>query len=156
MAQHPTAPEAVTQNINIDEVEVDILILARVPNDLKAACSFLTRRGWPTRVLGNLSKAIEEIADKRPDIILIRFNHPSPAVQRLPELIAQTLNLVCIGFVEGTDTSGVNRLNLVKIRHKIFGQPSGPNFQRGIRRILIEKFNFKLEEKFAEGKNSND
>lgn len=156
MAQHPTALETITQNINIDDVEVDILILAKAPNNLKAACSFLTRRGWPTRVLGNISKAIEEIAEKRPDIVMISFNHPSPAVHKLPELIAQTFNLVCIGFVEGGDTQSTNKLNLTKIRHKIFGQPSGPNLQRGIRRILVEKFNFKMEEKAAEGKSGTD
>ncbi|MGZ3723847.1 MAG: hypothetical protein ACXVA9_12980, partial [Bdellovibrionales bacterium] len=80
------------------------------------------------------------------------FNHPSPAAMRLPEIIAQTFNLVCVGFVEGTDTASISKLNTIKMRYKIFGTPSGPNFHRGIRRILAEKFNIKIEERPQEEK----
>jgi hypothetical protein len=136
-------PTTARQDIDLDEIEVEILILAKNPNNMKATCSFLARRGWPTTATGNLSKAIEYIAEKRPDIVMVSLNHPSPAVVRLPDLIAQTFNLICVGFVEGTDTASTTKLNSFKIRYKISGTPSGPNFQRGIRRILAEKYNIK-------------
>ena len=147
MAQNPVDKESVNQDVDIDELEVEILVLAKNPNNLKAAVAFLDRRGWPTRVTGNISTAIEEIAKKRPDFVLISFNHPSPAVVRLPDLIVQTFNLVCVGFVEGTDNLSAGKLTSIKMRHKIFGLPSGPNLHRGIRRILAEKFNLKLDDK---------
>lgn len=156
MAQETGAGQNANQEINIDELEVEILIVAKNPSNLKQTCAFLTRRGWPTVAHGNLSKAVEEIAEKRPDIVMISFNHPSPAVQKLPEIIAQTFNLMCVGFVEGTDTASTSKLNNMKLRHKIFGTPSGPNFHRGIRRILAEKFNIKLDEKPEKAERENN
>ncbi len=148
-----SAPPA--QDVNIDELEVDILILAKNPQNLNQMSSFLTRRGWPTTVTGNLSKAIETIAAERPDFVLISFSHANPAVARLPELIVQTFNLTCIGFVESSDTQSTNRLANTKMRYKVTGTPSGPNLQRTIRRILAEKFNVKLEEKGAKESESS-
>ena len=134
------------QKINVDNVEVEILIIAKMPNALRATCTFLARKGWPTTVQGNLSKAIEEIATRRPDIVMISFNHPSPAIVKLPELIVQTFNTICVGFVELNDSTSNNKLTTRKIRYKIFGQPSGPNFFRGLGRILAERYDLKIDE----------
>src|SRR4051812_18007082 len=121
MAQDPKSGSADKQEIDVDDLEVELIILAKNPNNLRAAAAFLSRRGWPTKVIGNISKAVEEIAEKRPDFVLVSFNHPSPAVMKLPDIITQTFNLTCIGFVEGTDNASSNKLTGIKMRHKIFG-----------------------------------
>lgn len=154
MAQSTGSDKSAQQAVDIEDIEVDILILAKNPNSLKNANAFLNKRGWPTYVVGPLSKFIEHVADHRPDIVLISLNHPNPAVIRLPELITQTFNIPCVGFVEGTDAASVQKLSSFKMRYKVFGQPSGPNIQRGIRRILAERFNLKLDDasKYGEKK----
>jgi len=146
MAEDSSAPDLSGKVLDVDELEVDIVILAKMPNALKQTASFLTRRGWPTHVFSNVSKMIEVIAERRPDIIMVSLNHPSPAVLKLPDVIVQTFNLICIGFVELNDPNSTNKLSSRKIRHKIFGTPSGPNISRGIRRILAEKYNIKLDD----------
>ncbi len=130
-----------SQDINLDEIEVDILIIGKNKNSLEQSASFLTRRGWPTTVITNLSNSIEYIAKHKPDFILISYSHPSPTVNRLPDLIVQTFNLECVGFTEGMDASSAAKLNNAKVKYKIPGQPSGPNLQRSLRKILAEKFN---------------
>ncbi len=141
MAQDSGAPDLSKAEVDIDDLEVEVYILCKNPGNFKQTSAFLTRRGWPTQTTGNVSVAIEYIAEHRPDFVMISFSHNSPAVQRLPELITQTFNLVCIGFVEGNDAAGTQRLTNQRMRHKVSGQPSGPNFHRSIRRILQERFN---------------
>jgi hypothetical protein len=148
MAQNPGSQQ--NQDIDLDELEVVILILAKNANTLGQAGNFLTRRGWPTTVMTNISKALEFVADKKPDFVLVSFNHPNPAVFKLPELIIQTFNLSCIGFIENMDAPSQQRLNNFKMRYKIQGIPSGPNLQRSIRKILAEKFNIKTDGDRAE------
>ncbi|MBX3020492.1 MAG: hypothetical protein KF799_02345 [Bdellovibrionales bacterium] len=134
------------QEVNLDELEVVILILGKNASSLNQAGAFLTRRGWPTTVMTNMSKAVEHIAEKKPDFVLVSFNHPNPAVMKLPELITQTFNLTCVGFIENLDAGSSAKLNNYKMRYKIQGMPSGPNLQRSIRKILAEKFNIKTDD----------
>ncbi len=135
--------------VDIDNLEVDILILAKNENALKATAEYLTRHGWPTKVMSNLSMAIEYIAEHKPDIVVASFNHPSPAIHRLPELITQTFNLICVGFSEQNDSASQQKLTQVKMPHKVFGTTSGPNFNRTLRKILGEKFGIQVDEKAA-------
>jgi hypothetical protein len=129
------------QEVDLDSIEVDILIICKNQNALSMAASFLTRRGWPTTVITNMGKAVEFVAEKKPDFVLVSYSHSNPAVAKLPELITQTFNLTCIGFVETFDTGSQTRLNNLKLRYKIQGQASGPTIHRTIRKILGERFN---------------
>ena len=84
---NPGQPAEAPQDVDIDELEVEILILAKNPAPLQNAAGFLTRRGWPTNVMGNVTKAVEYIAANRPDFVLISVNHPHPTVNKLPDII---------------------------------------------------------------------
>lgn len=145
MAQDTGSDLKQKQEVDLDELEVVILIIGKNVSTLNQAATFLTRRGWPTTVMTNMSKAVEHLAEKKPDFVLVSFNHPNPSIMKLPDLITQTFNLTCVGFVEQMDSSSQARLNNFKMRHKIQGMPSGPNLQRSIRKILAEKFNVKGE-----------
>ena len=105
--------------------------------------------------MNNISKAIEYISEKRPDFVLLSYDHPSPALAKLPDLIAQTFNIPCVAFVETNNNASMQKLSQLKMRHKIFGQPSGPNFQRTLRRILAEKFDVRLDDKAAHEESSH-
>ncbi|MGE4131389.1 MAG: hypothetical protein AB7F86_07105 [Bdellovibrionales bacterium] len=139
----PQAP----QEIDIDTLAVELVIICKHEKRLSQAGQFLTRRGWPTAVLTDLSKAVELIADKKPDFILISLNHPSPAILKLPELIAQMFNLTCVAFIENVDASSSAALNNISMQYKIQGQPSGPNIHRSIRKFLEERFNIGSDDK---------
>lgn len=147
MSQDATAPAnpAKPAEVNLDELEVEIFILCKNTNALNASATFLTRRGWPTTVMSNVTQAIEYISEKKPDFVLISFSHPSPSIPKLPDLITQTFNVDCIGFAENQDSSSQSKLNNSKVRNKIQGTASGPNLQRSIRKILSDKFNPKPE-----------
>ncbi len=133
------------KQVDIDEIEVELVIIGRYAPELNNAALFLTKRGWPTTVLTDLSKAIEFIAEHRPDYVLVSLSHQSSAITRLPDLITQTFNLACIGFVETTDPTASARLHQMRLRYKLQGLPSGPNIHRTIRKILAERFNVAVE-----------
>jgi len=133
-------------DLKIDDIEVEIVIICKNETVLNQSAAFLTRRDWPATVLNNVARAIEVIAERRPDFVLISFSHPSPVIEKLPELITQTFNLICIGFIEGGDPTSMARLSNVKLRNKVHGAPSGPNFQRIIRKVLAENLNILDEE----------
>jgi hypothetical protein len=142
MAQDSSsAKEGKVQEVDLDELEVNILILCKTANALNPAAQFLTRRGWPTTVMTNTSKAVEFVAEKKPDFVLISFSANNPAIAKLPDLFTQTFNITCIGFVETLDAASTSRLNNFKMRYKVQGSPSGPALQRTIRKILSERFN---------------
>jgi len=138
------------EDIDLDNLEVDILVICKNPNVLNTSVNFLTRRGWPTVVVTDVGKGVEYIAEKRPDFVLISWSHNSQAINKLPDLITQTFNVPCIGFVETTDATSSARLAQAKIRHKIVGQPSGPSVYRTIRKILADRFEIEADE-IAEG-----
>ncbi len=133
------------QDIDLDDVEVEILVIAKNAKTLQTTASFLSRRGWPTTVLSSVSQAIEFIAEKKPDFVLVSLNHPNPAMVKIPDLISGTFNLTCIGFIEALDTASTNKLSKSKLRYKIQGQASGPNLHRSIRKILAEKLNINID-----------
>lgn len=143
--------QAAPQEIDLDNIEVEILVICKNPGTLNQAGSFLTRRGWPTTVVSDLTKAIEHLADKKPDFVLVSFSHPSPRISKIPDLITQTFNLTCLGFVENSDAQSNAKLANAKVRYKINGQASGPSIHRTIRKILAERFNIKTDEKSAGG-----
>lgn len=128
-------------DVDLDEIGVEILVIAKNPNGLTQACSFLSKRGWPATVTSNLPKAIEFVADKKPDFVFISLNHPNPAMAKLPELLSSSFGCVCVAFLETVNPSTQQRLLKTKIKHKVNGPPSGPNLHRTVRRVLAEMFN---------------
>lgn len=155
MAEDSGKASAANQEIDLDNIEVEILIICKNAAQLNQAGSFLTRRGWPTTVITDLTKAIEHLADKKPDFVLVSFSHPSPRISKLPDLITQTFNLTCLGFVETSDAQSNAKLSNSKVRYKINGQASGPSVHRTIRKILAERFNIKTEEKSSSSERSH-
>lgn len=127
--------------VDIDQLEVNIFIIAKNPDQLNNTVQFLTRRGWPTSCIGNISKAIGTIVKVSPDIVMISVDHPNPNVSRLPILLAQTLNTICIGFTEDGGAVSINKLNKSRFKHKFSGFPSGPSVHRYIRQTLDSIYN---------------
>jgi hypothetical protein len=135
------------QDVDIDDIEVVILIVAKSPPKITQAANFLSRRGWPTTVLSNLSQAIEFATDRKPDFVLISINHPNPAIHKFSELLSSTFGSTCVGFAENNDTASASRLTKSAIPAKIQGQASGPNLHRSLRKLLAEKLNIQLDDK---------
>jgi hypothetical protein len=127
-------------DINLDDIEVEILIIGKNAGPLNQAAAFLIRRGWPTRVHTNLSQAVEDISNNKPDFILLSVNHPSPSIIKFPQAVGAAFNIDCIAFAESGDTASQSKVAKMKTAHKIQGMPSGPNLQRVIRKALAEKF----------------
>jgi hypothetical protein len=133
------------QEIDLDDIEIEVLVIAKNAKLFSQTASFLTRRGWATTVLSSMSQSIEFIAERKPDFVLISLNHPSPAIMKLPDLITGTFNLTCIAFAEQQDSASQNKLTKSKFKYKVQGQASGPTLHRTIRKILAEKLNINLE-----------
>ncbi len=127
--------------VDIDQLEVNIFIIAKNPDSLNNSVQFLTRRGWPTSCAGSISKAIATIVKESPDIVMISVDHPNPNVSRLPILLAQTLNTICIGFTEDGGAISINKLNKSRFKYKFTGFPSGPSLHRFIRQTLDGIYN---------------
>ena len=150
MAEDSNSPQSSHQEVDLDSLEVDILIIARNPKMLQATASFLTRRQWNVTVTADVAKAVSAIAEQRPDFILASFNHTSPAIARLPELMADAVGVSCVGFTEVIDTASTARLQQSKYPYKLLGQSSGPSVHRYIRKLLAEKFGMNEEGKRPE------
>ncbi len=146
------------QDVDLDDIEVVILVVAKTPQKISQAANFLTRRGWPTTVLSNLSQALEFASEKKPDFVLISINHGNPSIQKFAELLSGTFGATCVGFAENMDTASASRLAKASYPLKIQGQASGPNLHRSLRRILADKLNINLDDKSApkERSESND
>jgi hypothetical protein len=129
------------QEVDLDDIEVEILIVAKNPKPLSQATAFLSRRGWPTSAVSNLAQAIELASEKKPDFVLVSLNHQNPAMPKFVELVQSTFNATVVVFVENMDTASNQKLNKSNYKYKVFGQMSGPNLHRSLRRILSEKFN---------------
>lgn len=140
-------PSGVNQEIDLDNIEVELLIICKNINVLNQAGAFLSRRGWPTTVVSDVGRGVELISEKKPDFILVSLSHPSHAIGRLPDLITQTFNLPCIGFIEASDATTTARFNQSRLRYKIQGQASGPTIYRTIRKILAERFQLDANER---------
>jgi hypothetical protein len=132
--------------IDVDDLEVKILILAKSIISMTKTRAFLNACGWPTTIVGSLTKVSEIIRVQKPDFLLISYSHPSPGIYKLPELMEKLGDVTCIGFVERGDNPSNDLLTNVKIRQKIFGPPSGTNLHRGIRRILTQRYPLVLED----------
>lgn len=139
---------AVKNDIDLDDLEVEILVIAKQPKNLAQTAAFLSRRGWPTTVLSDFSKALEFAAEKKPDIVVISLNHGNPALQKFADLMSTTFKATCVAFIETMDTASNAKLNRSNFKHKVVGRASGPTFQRAIRKVLAEKFNI-VDEKSA-------
>lgn len=127
--------------INIDELSVNLLIIAKNCKKLQASAQFLSRRDWPTHVVSDIAKAVEFISQNRPDFVLLSINHPHPSVAKLPQLISQAFDTTCVAFAENMDAATATRLSRSDFKYKITGAASGPNIHRSIRRFLEEKLN---------------
>lgn len=145
------------QEIDLDDLEVEIMIIAKNPKTLAQASAFLTRRGWPTTAISNLGQAIELAAEKKPDFVLVSLNHQNPSLPKFIDLVKSTFNSTIVAFIENMDSASNQKLNKSGHQYKVFGQMSGPNLHRSIRRILAEKLNIGQDDKSADdGKKSRD
>lgn len=140
-------PAATNQEVDLDDLEVVILVIAKNPQRISQAANFLTRRGWPTTVQSNLSRAIEFASERKPDIVLISVNHPNPAMSKFSELLQTAFGATCVAFAENMDAASGARLAKSNLPVKIQGQASGPNLHRSLRKILAEKFNIQIDDK---------
>jgi len=135
------------QEVDLDDIEVVILIIAKSPAKIGQAANFLSRRGWPATAMNNLSQAIEFATDRKPDFVLISVNHPNPAINKFCELLTSTFGTTCVAFAENNDTASSARLMKSALPMKIQGQASGPNLHRSLRKFLADKFNIDLDDK---------
>ena len=135
------------QDVDLDDIEVVILVIAKNPTKISQAANFLSRRGWPTTVMSNLSQAIEFASDQKPDFVLISINHPNPAVSKFSNLLSSTFGSTCVAFAENLDNASAARLSKNALPLKIQGQASGPNLHRSLRKILAEKLNIQLDDR---------
>ena len=135
------------QDVDLDDIEVVILVIAKSPNKISSAANFLSRRGWPTTVMSNLSQAIEFSSEKKPDFVLVSINHPNPAISKFSDLLSTTFGTTCVAFAENLDNTSASRLSKNLLPLKIQGQASGPNLHRGLRKILAEKLNIQLDDR---------
>lgn len=132
------------QTVNVDELEVQILIIAKNQSSVKSAAQFLTRRGWPAKVVTDLGKAIQTVVSEKPDLVLLSINHPNPKITKLPAILSQGMNANSVLFAESMDARSQAVLANSK-SFKITGSPSGPNLHRGIRKILNDIYNPETE-----------
>ncbi len=135
------------QDVDLDDIELVILVIAKNPKMISQAVNFLSRRGWPTTAIKSLSQAIEFASDKKPDLVLISINHPNPVIGKFSSLLSANFGSTCVAFAENFDNSSAARLSMNSLPLKIHGQASGPNLYRSIRKILAEKLNISLDDR---------
>lgn len=121
--------------------EIRILIIAKNVSNFQKAAQFLTRRGWPSDVVGNVKQAVEYVVKHRPMFVMVSFSHPNANVTKLPNLLTQTFKATCIAFGENTDPKTTARLHGCRLKHIFYGVLSGPSIHMRIKKILIDMEN---------------
>ena len=118
--------------------QVKILIVAKNVSGFSATARFLSRRGFPTQVVGEVKQAVEYVVRQRPSFVMISYSHSNLNVLKLPQLLMSTFNVTCIAFGENNDPKTIARLHGSKMQHVFFGVLSGPVIHMKIKQILTE------------------
>ncbi len=144
MSEHEliTLAQALEQkdSVDLDRICVKLLLIVKSKSQFSSVAQFLTRRGWSVSVCSQMNEAISIISKEPPDFVMISFNHPNPNLLRMPQLLSQSFNSVCVGFCEASDLRTESKLTAAKIQHKLLGAASGPSIHRKIKQIMGDMF----------------
>ncbi|MCC7404311.1 MAG: hypothetical protein IT288_07930 [Bdellovibrionales bacterium] len=146
----------ISEITELDSLTLPLLIVAKNRAEFESAAAFLSRRNWPTAIATTLPEAIQSLISSQPKFVLVSANHPNPKIAKLPQIVAQAFNTKCIGFCEKSDGPSIGLLNRMQVVHRIFGQLSGPNVHRQIKKIIREEYDAAKTEKSKETSSARD
>jgi hypothetical protein len=126
---------------DLDNLVLDLIIVAKNVGPMNQAAGFLIRRGWHVRIFNSIPAAIEQISFRRPNFVLLSVNHPNPNILKFPQAVGSTFKVECVAFAETGDASAAARVASMSCPHKIQGLPTGPNLLRAMRGIVTYKVN---------------
>ena len=121
---------------NANEVPAtSLVIVAKNLKRMNGPASFLNRRGIPTVVAATLNEAIDKIAKKEVNMMLISIEYPHPKVEMIPMLFGQSFNIEVIIFAETDDRKVQQRLSTCKAKNILNGYASGPSMLLKVRQL---------------------
>ncbi len=126
------------ETVDIDQLKIRLLIICKAKAKFESVANYLVRRGWETTISANIKDSFKTIAVFKPDFVLVSVNLPTPKINLLPSVIAQTFKVQTILFSESTDAKSLRLMQTVEASYKMTGTVSGPSAHRRIKQILQE------------------
>jgi hypothetical protein len=112
-----------------------LIVLAGAPGRLQEFERFLGRRGWEIRIRSDLKTALVDLTALKPSYVLISADFSHPNLEHLRRTMAQVYRVTLIDFTEEQTIESWAKLKAVSNPHKIFGNLTGPAFERALSRM---------------------
>ncbi len=118
-----------------DEKSKLLFIVKSKESNGKGFETFLRNRKWDLFSSSDLQKAIAMMLKQPIHCALITVDHPNPKCNRLPNIIAQTIQVPVILFAEGYSQAGIQALGASGHPYILYPPVSGPAVERMLLRI---------------------
>lgn len=129
---------------NIQESEeqapaLNVLIIAHKQSQLASAAAFLSRRGVPCTVKGNIKDGIHFITSQKATLVFLSWNLPNANIIKTYQLLTQNFKVNCVVFAEKPDGKTAAELTGSRLPEVMQAPVSGPGLYMRIQKILKAK-----------------
>ncbi len=121
------------------EIPVNVLIIAHKQSQFAAAASFLTRRGFPCTVKGNIRDGLQFITKQKATHVFLSWNLPGANIVKTYQLIAKTFKVDCVVYAEKADGKTAAELTMSRLPEVMQAPVSGPGLYMRIQKLIKQK-----------------
>jgi hypothetical protein len=118
---------------------LNVLIIAHKHSQLASVAAFLTRRGVPCSVKGNIREGINHIISQKVTFVFLSWNLPGANIIRTHQVLTQHFKAECIVFAERPDGKTAGEISNSKLPEIMQGPLSGPGLYLRLQKILKDK-----------------
>lgn len=107
-----------------------VVVLANTPGRYFEFERFLIRRGWSVRLQDDLKLFLEDVAKLKPKYVLISVDFDHSKMPQFRKLLKQIYNVSIVDYAEEQTLESRDRLKSIPGSIQLFGQLTGPAFER--------------------------
>lgn len=119
--------------------ELNVLIIAHKQNQFASAAAFLSRRGVPCTIKGNIKDGIHFITSQKATLVFLSWNLPNANIIKTFQLLTQNFKVDCVVFAEKPDGKTAAELTGSRLPEVMQAPVSGPGLYMRIQKILKAK-----------------
>lgn len=116
-----------------------IFFLKHQPQSLKAVEEGLRADGYKVSSSNELRESLYIILQDIPEFIFIPADFPTPKVKTLPQILAKTLPVTIIGYIETTTNENMSALHKLGLEYTLIPPFNAQTIQRLIQKISEDK-----------------
>lgn len=118
---------------------VNVLIIAHKQSQFAAAASFLSRRGFPCTVKGNIRDGLQFITKQKATHVFLSWNLPGANIIKTYQLIAKTFKVDCVVYAEKPDGKTAAELTMSRLPEVMQAPVSGPGLYMRVQKLIKQR-----------------